>query len=167
MTHIEIDKALIDILAEKKAECEARLKEIPKENKSEKKAVHLELGMYTLCQNAGFLVNTTGGREGVIRTRRTVIARILEKYPELLAKFEALDEEDQLKFIAALQAEMFLRDQMLPTYCKELETASAANDTDGILEMRIKIGTVESVLDAWEAWRRKNNVFPGMIEGMK
>ena len=58
MTDIEIDKALIDILAEKKQACEARLAAIPKENKTEKKALHLELGMYTLCQNAEWLRNT-------------------------------------------------------------------------------------------------------------
>lgn len=167
MTPTQIDQALIDILAAKKADCEARLNAISKENKNEKKAVHLELGMYTLCQNAGLLVNTTGGREGVIRTRRTVIARILEKHPELPVKYEALGEEDQLKFIAALQAEMFLRDQMLPTYRKELETATAAGDTGGTLEMRIKIGALESVFEAWEAWRRENNVFPDMLEVMK
>jgi hypothetical protein len=162
MTHLEIDKALIDILAEKKAECETRLKAIPKENKSEKKAVHLELGMYTLCQNAGFLINTTGGREGVIRTRRTVLSQILTKHPNLAKTFNALEEEKQNAFIAALQAELFLRDQFLPQYREALTAATAADDTDGVLEMRIKIGTLESVFDAWEAWRRENDVFPGV-----
>ena len=164
MTHLEIDKALIDILAEKKAECETRLKAIPRENKSEKKAVHLELGMYTLCQNAGFLINTTGGREGVIRTRRSVTSQILTKHPNLAETFNALDGETQNAFVAALQAELFLRDQFLPQYRSELQSATEAGDVDGILEMRIKIGTLENVFGAWEAWRRENNVFPCMLE---
>ena len=167
MTPTQIDQALIDILAAKKAECEARLQGIPKENKSEKKAVHLELGMYTLCQNAGFLINTTGGREGVLRTRRAVIGQILSKYPKTASVFAALDEEKQQEFTSALQAELFLRDQFLPQYREALTAATAADDTDGMLEMRIKIGTVESVFDAWEAWRRENNVFPDMLEVMK
>lgn len=167
MTYMEIDKALIDILAEKKAACEKRLNEIPKENKREKKAVHLELGMYTLCQNAGFMVNTTGGREGVIRVRRTVVNRILSKFPKTQAMFEALGEEDQKKFIAALQAEIFLRDQFLPTYRCELESATAANDTDGMMEMRIKIGSLKNIFVAWEAWRRENDAFPAVTEEMK
>ena len=100
MTYMEIDKALIDILAEKKQACEARLTAIPKENKTEKKALHLELGMYTLCQNAGFLINTTGGREGVLRTRRTVIGRILAGRPELQAVYTALSEEEQIALLA-------------------------------------------------------------------
>ena len=164
MTYLEIDKALIEILGEKKRACEARLAATPKENKTEKKAVHLELGMYTLCQNAGFLINTTGGREGVIRTRRTVISRILEKHSDLKATFEALSAEEQAEWIAAWQAELFLRDQFLPQYRGELESATEAGDADGILEMRIKIGTLENVFGAWEAWRRDNNVFPGLLE---
>ena len=164
MTDIEIDKALIDIMAEKKQACQARLDAIPKENKNEKKALHLELGMYTLCQNAGFLINTTGGREGVLRTRRAVIGQILSKYPKMASVFAALDEEKQQEFTAALQAELFLRDQFLPQYREDLTTATAADDTDGMLEMRIKIGTLENVFGAWEAWRRENNVFPCMLE---
>jgi len=167
MTDIEIDKALIDILAEKKQACEARLAAIPKENKTEKKALHLELGMYTLCQNAGFLINTTGGREGVLRTRRRVIAQVLSKNPTLLAGFEALEDEDQKKWIAGWQAELFLRDQFLPQYREALRAAEDAADTDGILEMRIKLGTVESVFNAWQAWRREHNVFPHVAEALK
>lgn len=164
MTYLEIDKVLIEILDEKKQACEARLAATPKENKTEKKAVHLELGMYTLCQNAGFLVNTTGGREGVMRTRRTVIARILEKHSDWKAVFEALNSEAQIEWIAAWQAELFLRDQFLPQYRSELEFATEAGDVDGILEMRIKIGTLENIFGAWEAWRRENNVFPGLLK---
>ena len=167
MTYMEIDKALIDILAEKKQACEARLAATPKENKTEKKALHLELGMYTLCQNAGFLINTTGGREGVLRTRRAVIAQILSKNPTLLASFEALENEDQKKWIAVWQAELFLRDQFLPQYRRELATATEAGDMDGILEMRIKLGTLASVFEAWENWRREHNAFPRMMEGME
>ena len=166
MTDIEIDKALIDIMAEKKQACQARLDATPKENKTEKKALHLELGMFTLCQNAGFLINTTGGREGVLRTRRTVIAQILCKHPALRARFESFGEEDQKKFIAAWQAELFLRDQFLAQYREELSAAASFGDIGGILEMKIKIGVLENVFDAWEAWRRENNVFPGMMEGI-
>lgn len=167
MTYTEIDKALIRILEEKKAECEGRLADTPSENKKEKKMLRLELGMYTLCQNAGFLINTTGGREGVIRTRRNVIGRILPKHPTLQAIFGALGEEDQLKFIAALQAEMFLRDQFLPAYRGELESATAAKDADGMMEMRIKLGSLENVFAAWEAWRQKNGIFPALLEVMR
>lgn len=167
MTYMEIDKALIDILAEKKQACEARLTATHKENKTEKKALHLELGMYTLCQNAGFLINTTGGREGVLRTRRAVIGRILAGRPELQAVYAALSEEEQIGFIAAWQAELFLRDQFLPQYRRELATATEAGDMDGILEMRIKLGTLASVFEAWESWRREHNVFPHVAEALK
>ena len=167
MTYTEIDGALIQILSEKKTACKERIDRTPNENKKEKKLLHLELGMYTLCQNAGFLVNTTGGREGVIRTRRKVIGQILSKHPSLQSTFDSLGEEDQLTFVAALQAELFLRDQFLPAYREELASAMAAKDTDGILEMQIKIGALENVFGAWALWRQENGVFPALIEVMK
>ena len=71
-------------------------------------------------------------------------------------------------FIAALQAEIYMRDQIVNGYYTEYEAAKAAGDEKNIFELRIKIGGCENVFKAWEAWRAEYNVYPGMFtEGLR
>ena len=65
MNYLDIDKALVDLTRAKCAECKARLDAVPKDKPSERKALLIENGMYTLCGNAGLLFNTYGTREGL------------------------------------------------------------------------------------------------------
>ena len=57
MTYIDIDKAIVDIVKQKCAECKVRLDRVSKENPTERKALQLEYGMYTFCGNAGAMIN--------------------------------------------------------------------------------------------------------------
>ena len=167
MTYLEIDKALYDIVAEKYNECQSRLDAVPKENKNERKALIIEREIYGLCNRAGLLVYTLGGREKTIIFRERVIGQILQRYPRLNEVFTKLDEEEKKRFIAALQAEIYMRDQIVNSYYTDFEAAKASGDTKNILEFQIKIGGCENVFKAWEAWRVANNVYPGMLsEGL-
>lgn len=168
MTCLEIDKALYDIHRALYEECQARLDAIPDENKGERKALILEREMYGLCNRAGLLWHTTGNREGVLTTRQRVTEQILQKYPKLYGVFAGLDEEEKKVFIAALQAEIYMRDQLVNGYYTEYEAAKAAGDEKSIFELRIKIGGCENMFDAWETWRAENKVYPGMfVEGLR
>ena len=83
MNYLDIDKALVDITRAKCDECKARLDATPKDNKAERKALQIELGMYTVCGNAGLLFNTYGTREGLYRTRQNFWNyALLTKYPK-------------------------------------------------------------------------------------
>ena len=161
MTYLEIDQAIIEITRQKCAECKARLDAIPKENTTERKAVQLEYGMYTFCGNAGLLHQ--GNREAPLKTRQRFLGNKLHKYPKLNDVYQSLDEEEKLRFLAALQAEIFLRDQWLGEQYAELSTAEASGDTEKIFELKIKIGSVETMFAAWEDWRVENNVYPKMF----
>lgn len=160
MTYLEIDKALRDISIEMKKECQGRVNSVSKENKNEHKAVMIELGMYGLCTNAGFL---GGERERVIEMRTRFIGQRLPRYPEINKVFVSLDDDERKMFIAALQAEIYMRDQIYKNYLVELEQAKMAGDTKNIFELGIKVGAVERVFEAWEEWRVENNVFPGLM----
>ncbi len=163
MTTLEIDKAMYDIVKEKYDECRNRLGAVPKENKNERKALIIEREMYGLCNRAGLLVYADGGREKSLTFRQRVIGQILQKYPKLNEVFTRLDEEEKKIFIAALQAEIFMRDQIVHSYYTEFEAAKTAEDTTNILELQIKIGGCENVFKEWEKWRVENNVYPGMF----
>ena len=168
MHYLEIDKAMCDIVADKYIECQRRLDVVSMENKIERKALIIEREMYALCNHAGLLGNSTDSREDVLAKRRHVIARILEKYPRLNNRFIELDEDEQMQFTAALQAEIFMRDQLVNPYYKEYKTATDANDLESAFEHQIKIGACENVFKTWEAWRKENDIYADLFsEGLQ
>ena len=164
MNYLDIDKALVDITRAKCDECKARLDAVPKDNKAERKALQIELGMYTLCGNAGLLFNTYGTREGLYRTRQNFWSMVLPKYPKHQEIYSALTDDEKLSFMAAWQADLFMRDQLLAGYVTELAQAEAAGDAKNTFEFRIKIGAVREMLSIWENWRKENGVYPGLME---
>ena len=113
MNYLDIDKALVDLTRAKCAECKARLDAVPKDKPGERKALLIENGMYTLCGNAGLLFNTYGTREGLYRTRQNFFNYILTKYPKHQEIYASLNEDERLSFMAAWQADLFMRDQLL------------------------------------------------------
>lgn len=165
MTYLDIDAAIISITEEKCSECKVRLDTIPKENATERKALQLEYGMYTFCGNAGLLFSS-GKREKVLEVRRSFWNNRLDKYPKLKAIYDELSEKEKMKFLAVLQAELYIRDQWLPEQYSRLAEAEAAGDTDRIFEYQIKIGAVYNMLAVWEAWRVEHKVYPRLFEGV-
>ena len=164
MNYLDIDKALVDITRAKCNECKARLDAIPKDRSSERKALMIENGMYTLCGNAGLLFNTYGTREGLYRTRQNFFTYAMTKYPRHGEIYATLNDDEKLSFMAAWQADLFMRDQLLAGYVTELTQAEAAGDTKNTFELRIKVGAVREMLSIWEAWRVENNIYPHLIE---
>ena len=164
MNYLDIDKALVDITRAKCDECKARLDATPKDNKAERKALQIELGMYTLCGNAGLLFNAGWERQRTYQIRQNFWSMVLPKYPKHQEIYSALTDDEKLSFMAAWQAELFMRDQLLNGYVTELAQAEAAGDAKSTFEFRIKIGAVREMLSLWEGWRKENGVYPGLME---
>lgn len=167
MNAIEIYKAQEEIALEKYNECKARLAQTAEESKTEKKALHIELGMYSLCLRAGLF--DRGGTapdhaQTALAHRNKFIPKIIAKYPRASTLFRALPAEERESFISAVQAEMYMRNQIYENYLSELEDAKAADDAASIFELKIKTGALESVFEAWEAWRKKTGVYPNMFK---
>ena len=160
MNYLDIDKALVEITRAKCNECKARLDAIPKDRASERKALMIENGMYTLCGNAGLLFNTYGTREGLYRTRQNFFTYAMTKYPRHGEIYATLNDDEKLSFMAAWQADLFMRDQLLEGYVTELAQAEAAGDAKNTFELRIKVGAVREMLSLWAAWRKENNIYP-------
>ena len=164
MNYLDIDKALVDITRAKCDECKARLDATPKDSKAERKALQIELGMYTLCGNAGLFFNTYGTREGLYRTRQNFFTYAMTKYPRHGEVYTTLNDDEKLSFMAAWQADLFMRDQLLNGYVTELAQAEAAGDAKNTFEFRIKIGAVREMLSIWEGWRKENGIYPNLME---
>ena len=164
MKYLDIDKALVDITRAKCDECKARLDATPKDSKAERKALQIELGMYTLCGNAGLLFNAGWERQRTYQIRQNFWSMVLPKYPKHQEIYSALTDDEKLSFMAAWQADLFMRDQLLNGYVTELAQAEAAGDAKNTFELRIKIGGVREMLSLWEGWRKENGVYPGLME---
>ena len=164
MNYLDIDKALVDITRAKCNECKARLDAIPKDRAGERKALLIENGMYTLCGNAGLLFNAGWERQRTYQIRNNFFNMILPKFPKHQEVYNTLNDDEKLSFMAAWQADLFMRDQLLKGYIAELAQAEAAGDTKNTFELRIKVGAVREMLAAWATWRTENNIYPIEIE---
>lgn len=162
MTYLEIDKALFEITRQKRDDCQAKVNAVPKENATERKALQIEHGMYSFCCAAGFLAGYE--RDKAILTRKRVLNRMLKKYPKLNELYQKLDEDEKLRMIAAVQAELFIRDQWLLAQRAELAAAEVSGDAKSVFEFSIKIGAVESMFGAWETWRKEHGVYPHLFK---
>ncbi|MBE6557745.1 MAG: hypothetical protein E7661_01860 [Ruminococcaceae bacterium] len=160
MNYLDIDKALVEITRAKCAECKARLDAIPKDRAGERKALLIENGMYTLCGNAGLLFNAGWERQRTYQIRNNFFNMILPKFPKHQEVYNTLNDDEKLSFMAAWQADLFMRDQLLAGYLNELAQAEAAGDAKNTFELRIKVGAVREMLSLWATWRKENNIYP-------
>ena len=164
MNYLDIDKALVDLTRAKCAECKARLDAVPKDKPGERKALLIENGMYTLCGNAGLLFNAGWERQRTYQIRQSFWGMILPKYPKHQEIYSSLNDDEKLSCMAARQADLFMREQLLAGYITELAQAEAAGDAKNTFEFRIKIGAVREMLSIWEAWRAEIGVYPYLME---
>ncbi len=162
MNNIEIFKAQENILKEKYEGCRARLEALAAECTTEKKALNIELGMYKMCLRAGFY-DCGADAEKALEGRSKVICRIIEKYPAIGARFGAIAEAEKPLFVAAVQAELFIRDQIYGTFLAEMRAAKEANDAESVFELQIKTGAMKSVFAAWEIWRKETGIYPNVF----
>ena len=164
MNYLDIDKALVDITRAKCVACKERLDAIPKDRAGERKALMIENGMYTLCGNAGLLFNAGWERQRTYQIRHNFFNMLLPKFPKHQEVYNTLNDDEKLSFMAAWQADLYMRDQLLAGYITELAQAEAAGDTKNTFELRIKVGAVRAMLDIWATWRKENNIYPLEIQ---
>jgi len=164
MTAVQIEKALAEIVIDRKNACAAKIQKLPREAVTEKKALLVEEGMYSLCLNAGLLYHTTGSRENVIANKCRRMPVFVKKSPDpaLEGCFSAVDSEEKLRMTAALYGEVWMWDQILCKYRRELAEAEAHEDAAAIPECRIKVQVIASVLSDWQKWRVENNIYPDL-----
>ena len=167
MNAIEIYKAQENIAREKYEECKMRLDAVPAERATERKALHIELGMYNLCLRAGLF--DRGGTapdhaETALAHRNVFVPKIIVKYPKLAEIFAALGKGEKEIFVSAVQAELYMRDQIYKNYICELEAAAASGDEASVFELKIKIGALESVFAAWEEWRKGTGIYSDVFK---
>lgn len=163
MTALEIDKALTNIVLQMQSECENKLNSIEKDLKMERKAVQIELGMYSLCLRAGLLYHTIGTRESTLKHFQNQANKIFASFPVIVQKYSEADEKEKLIMVASLRQEAFMRDQFSNKNESDYQKARKVNSVDDMFELKIKINATNKVYEAWEQWRKNTGIYPNMF----
>lgn len=172
MNALEIDKALSELLFEKIKESNAKLELLPKEAKNERKAVQIEIGMYNLFVNFGFLYHMRKGdtyeerRNHVlwIREKMTERMNLFLAFPKIKKAYDVADDVERKCIIAALHSEMHMRNSFYNKYLKDLEAAKQYNDVYKSFEIGLKVSVLEDGFRLLEKYRQENGIYPGMFE---
>ena len=165
MNATEIYEALCVLAKDLYDECTRRLNSVPHQNKTERKALLLEQGMYSLSLRAGLMYMTLSEDKArdVVKVRQGVFERITkESYPEIYSRYQGLDDDEKQRMVSALQGEVFLRTQTYNKDMAELEYAQSKGLYDKVFELKIKTGALENVFNTWSDWRRENGIYPNV-----
>lgn len=163
MTPIEIEKSLAEIVMERERIVDEKLKVLDKSAKTEKKALMIEKGMYSLCVHAGLLYNTIGERDHCIQIKSTRMLNHMKLSPNVKEVFEKADQEEKLRMTAALYGELWMTDQFVVTYRSQLAKAKESGETALCFELKIKLEALESALDDWKNWRHQNGIYADLV----
>ena len=167
MTVNDIFTALVDINENLLNQCKAKIETMPKDKKTELKALNIELGMYNTCLRAGSLKGTVSDWDSLWAIRKHVTQNMIYAYPRISEEYFKADDKEKGIIMASTHSEMFIRNQLYEGYLTELDEAIGVKDTVKIFELQIKIGAMKNVFTAWENWRIQNNLYPGLFEDVK
>ncbi len=168
MTCEQIRKMMADVVIQKQNLCHSTIDKLTNESKTEKKALMIEKGMYDLCLNGGLLYNASlNDPDAVTKLRLRRMNNMLQRFLPLLKHFQKADQEEQLRMTAALEGEIWMLDQILMPYRKELSLAKESGDAEQIFELNIKTSVVEAVLNDWKNLRHKYGLYTDLTREIK
>lgn len=172
MTALEIDRALSRVMTDQWNKSKQKLSDLPSDAKNERKAIQIEVGMYSLFVRFGQLCSVKAEemkveqRERVLYIREQMILREkqLSAFPKIKALYEAADADEKQRIVAAFQGEIQMRCQMYAQYLKDWEAAKQNGDAEESFEAGVKVAVVEEGFWLWEQWRKANGIYPDLIE---
>ncbi len=164
MTANDIFTALVDINEKMLNQCKAKIDAVSKDNKTELKALYVERGMYEACLRIGSLYKSVDNWEAFWNIRKGAAENMLLAYPSICKTYMSAIKDGNEVFMAATHAEMFIRNQLYEGLLAEVKEATLAEDSKKRFELNINVKAMENVFDAWEDWRVKNNIFPGVFK---
>lgn len=161
---VEIEKALADIAISMYDSCRQRIEVLSPDARTEKKAILIEQGMYSMGIRAGLLYNLLGDREAVLQSKCRRFAGLAGGFPRALKAFEEADDREKLRITAALYGEIWLYGQYHVNNVEDLREAKKSGDVQKVFETTVKVKAMEALLSAWREWRRVHGVYPDILE---
>ncbi|MBE6705914.1 MAG: hypothetical protein E7583_11675 [Ruminococcaceae bacterium] len=127
-----------------------RMEELPKEAKTERKALHIQLGASSLVCRAGLLAYTADPENTVIHERR--IELCLPHDSKDYTVYSALEEDDRRLASVYLDTINYMVYGFLQRYENELAMAKDERNDDTVFKLTLQINTIKAVLDDLRAW---------------
>jgi len=148
---IESMKAIVDGYDRSFAK---RMEELPKEAKTERKALHIQRGASSLVCRAGLLAYTANPENTVIHERR--VEQLLPHDSKDYAVYSALEGDDRRLAAVYLDTVSYMIRQFLQRYENELTMAKDEGNDDTVFKLTLQINTINAVLDDLRAWWKNN-----------
>ena len=127
-----------------------RMEELPKEAKTERKALHIQLGASSLVCRAGLLAYTSDPENTYIHERR--IEKCLPHDSKDYAVYSALEGEDRRLASVYLDTINYMVYGFLQRYENELAMAIDEGNDDTVFKLTLQINTIKAVLNDLRAW---------------
>ncbi len=160
MNQYEIFHGLWTITKEKYTACKAEVDAMGKEHPTEKSALQLKAGIYNVAIAAGLI----SGSDQATKLMSRRFGNLVKQFPDLVAYYNGLSEEERGIMEIALYPEMFMRVNFYNTYHSELALAEKNGDPQLIFKARLKKEVLDDILNMWRTFRVQNHLFAFAFE---
>jgi len=131
-----------------------RMEELPKDAKTERKALHIQIGASSIICRAGLLVYTLNPDNTSTHERR--IETFLPHDSKDYAVYKALDENDRKPASVYLDTINYTVREFLHRYENELGMAKEVGNDEAVFSLTLQIETIKAVLDDLRAWWKEH-----------
>lgn len=152
MTTTELTENLRSIIDGYDRSFADRIAELPKETKTERKALHIQRGMCNVVKRACLRVYSADPAKN-LAMHRNMIDRLRLPISENDRRcLSALEGDGRDAATVYLSAVTFAKVYFIAPYEKELPVAEADGNDDAVFELTIKLKTLEAILNDIRQW---------------
>lgn len=159
MTREEIvHNTLVDIAQKYVNEIKEQLAVLPRESKTERKALMIAKNEAELCATfakMGYAASITSPQYYEIRERRVFGYQEFAGYRDW---FDSADEEQRHIFLIYAHAIGMVKNNLYRK--RELEAAKDAGDVNAAFENGIIVKILDTIMNEWRAWWKENGCVP-------
>ncbi len=155
MNQQEIFNGLWTITKEKHDACKADAASVDKNHPTERGALQLKAGIYSVAIAAGFI----SGTDRAIELMSKRFTNLIKFFPDLASHYQDLSEDQKGIMEIALYPEVFMRLNFYNTYSTDLAEAEKDGDPQKIFKARIKKEVLDEILNMWREFRVQNELF--------
>lgn len=150
MTVTELIECMKSIIDNYDSSFAKRMEELPKEAKTERKALHLQHGACHVIKAAGLLAYTANPENTHIHENR--IEQLLPRDSKDYSVYISLEGDDRRLASVYLDTVNYIVREFLQRYKNELAMAKDAGNDDAVFKLTLQINTIIAVLDDLRAW---------------
>lgn len=151
----EIFNDLWTITKEKHNACKAEVSSVDKSHPTERGALQLKAGIYSVAIAAGLISSADNATELMGKRFKNLI----KHFPDIANYYYTLPENQKSIMEIALYPEVFMRVYFYNTYNTDLEQAEKDGDPQAIFKAKVKKEVLNDILGMWQTYRVEKDLF--------